>query len=152
MTCRNSPSTLTQQELARLLADELGWPELSTRQLARRHQIGLPMPPRHGGGSGRARVYYERREVASFVAAELARTRGRLSAADAARECGVEPETLRLWAKEQPPFGPPRHKDGLRCYYYRAEVDTFVRSPRQRTGSWLSRFANIPPSQRRRGA
>lgn len=141
-----SSASLDPKGLAQVLRNTLGWKELTPRGLAKRHLQGHPMPPRHGGGGGR--VFYLREEVEAFVQRELERTAGRLSAAAAAHELGVEVKTLRGWSEEHPPFGPPRHKEGRFVFYLHEEVMAFAKGPRRRVGSWLTRFSNIPPSQR----
>ena len=49
---------------------------------------------------------------------------GRMTRKDAAKYLGRAEKTLAMWAMEGK--GPPVHKSGGRCYYFRADLDAFI--------------------------
>ncbi len=50
---------------------------------------------------------------------------GRMARIDAATYLGLKPKTLAMWAMEGK--GPRAHRVGGRCFYYKHELDAFVR-------------------------
>ena len=50
---------------------------------------------------------------------------GRMARNDAANYLGLKPKTLAMWAMEGK--GPQAHRVGGRCFYYKHDLDTFVR-------------------------
>ena len=50
---------------------------------------------------------------------------GRMDRENAAKYLGRKPKTLAMWALEK--RGPKVHKAGGRCFYYRAQLDAFIR-------------------------
>lgn len=63
------------------------------------------------------------------VQTEMVRVRilpdGRMDRENAAKYLGRKPKTLAMWALEN--RGPRVHKAGGRCFYYRGELDAFIR-------------------------
>ena len=50
---------------------------------------------------------------------------GRMTRKDAARYLGFEPKTLAMWQLQG--RGPPAVRVGGRCFYYKDDLDTFIR-------------------------
>ena len=68
---------------------------------------------------------------------------GRMSREHAATYLGLKPKTLAMWAMEGK--GPRAHRVGGRCFYYKHDLEAFVR------GDYAAKTAGAPgpePAQR----
>ena len=58
---------------------------------------------------------------------------GRMTRQDAATYLGLKPKTLAMWAMEG--RGPKSVRVGGRCFYFKADLDTFIEAGRRDTTS-----------------